>query len=138
MSRQSYQQDQIPTGVEAIPYSDWRALANGVLRHAPSLFMGRVVGADAAGGELAGVPFEPAVILGFKNAATATAFLSTFGSGGAAHHLVAAAAAENPNPPVLTQEADGTWTVALPTEMAPDTHTVILIVLGASAVGGSE
>lgn len=137
MARESYQQTQIPTGVADIPYADYRTIAQGLLKHASSVFMGTVLGAGGAGDTLEGVPFEPALIFAMNPAgATATMHFSAFGAA-ADHMSFAAAATANANPPVLSGSGND-YDVALPTQMAPDGETLTVVCFGFAEVGGSE
>lgn len=137
MARESYQQTQIPTGIESIPYLDPLTLAQGMFRHAPNIFMGSVTGAGGAGDTLEGVPFEPALVVALNPAGgTPAVHISAFGDA-ADHVTIAAATAANANPPVLSG-SDNDWDVALPTQMAPNGETLTVICIGFAQLGGSE
>jgi len=138
--RESYAQRQIPAdGAADIPYPDYRTTIQGILKHEMEGYMGSVTGAAGAGGTLAAVPFEPAVVRVMNDAGGTPAMYDSFFSEAAAVHTVMIlAVAANANPPVLADNGDGTWDIELPTQMAPDGETVVVLVQGFRAVGGSE
>lgn len=134
MSRESFQQTQIPTSIESIPYLDPLTLAQGMFKHAASFHMGTVTGAGGVGGTLEGVPFEPAIIVCLNPAGVAPAVhISTFGDA-ADHVSIILATAANATPPVITGSAND-WDVALPIGMAPDAEVLTVICIGFAALG---
>lgn len=138
MSRETYAESQIPTGVADVPYADQTKVARGYLKHSPECFIGQVTGAGGVGGELTGVPFEPAIVEVLNQAGAVPAYhKSIFASSGAVHATIAAATAANATPPVLTQVDENDWTVALPVGMLPNAEVATVIVWGVRSVGGS-
>ena len=137
--RESYAESQMPEAVESPKYLDAKQIVRGLGRHLTESFMGVVTGAGGAGGSIVNVPFEPAIVR-VVNAGGATPAVaeSFFPDGDTARHvLVTAAVALNANPPVLTQVGENDWTVALPTQLAPDGEEVVVHIIGFRPVGGS-
>lgn len=136
--RESHAELQIPTGRQDVPYGDQRTLVNGVFRHQTEMFIGKVTGAGGVGGALTGVPFEPAYIKCLNEAgANPAVYDSVFASDAAIHTETILAVAINANPPVVTRVGAGNFTIALPTEMAPNTEVVTVLVFGARDLAGS-
>jgi len=132
MPRDNYAQSQIPTSQDSVPYADHREIAQGLGRHMTDSFVGEVVGAGGAGGDLTGIPFEPAVI--YLSEATGPSLqLQLPGSAAKVDINLITGAAAGTAVPDATQEADGTWTIALPTALAPDGDTVSAWCLGFSS-----
>lgn len=132
MPRDNYAQSQIPTSQEAVPYADHREIAQGLGRHMTDSFVGEVVGAGGVGGPLAGIPFEPAVI--YLSEATGPSLqLQLPGSAAKVDINLITGAAASTAVPNATQEVDGTWTIDLPTALAPDGDTVSAWCLGFSS-----
>ena len=132
MPRDNYAQSRIPTSQDSVPYADHREIAQGLGKHMTDSFVGEVVGAGGAGGNLTGIPFEPAVIV-LSEATGPSLQLQLPGSAAKVDInmiLGSAAAAAIPD---ATQETDGTWTIALPTALAPDGDTVSAWCLGFSS-----
>lgn len=138
MARETAREVAIQDAVATPIYQDQKQIVRGLGAHLTETFVGKVTGAGGAGGSLLNVPFEPAEVICLNQAgATPTFFHSVFASDAAVHLSIAAAAAANANPPVLTQVGAGDWTVALPTAMAPDAEVVTVIVRGCRDVAGS-
>jgi len=124
--RQSYAQGQIPTqGKDAVPYATWLEIVQKLGKHGVEAFVGEIVSAAGAGGSLAGVPFEPAVIVMSENTGP-TLQLQMPGSAGKVDINMITGAAAAAAIPDLVQQPDGTWTLTLPTAQAPDGDTVSL------------
>jgi hypothetical protein len=62
MARESYSLLQIPESTEQIPHPDWRAIANGMLKHGSEMFFGTMTGTGAAL-DSPTLPFDPAMVL---------------------------------------------------------------------------
>ena len=136
MSRETWTDSQIPaTGAESIPYKDNRELVNGALRHVAECFVGRVVGAAAAGGSLLNVPFEPAII--DVSEATGPTLVRQIRATSGNVNLNMITGAANAVLPVVTQVGPNDWTIALPTGLAPDGDTATVVVTGFRAIAGS-
>ena len=136
MARQSYAESIVPAaGKDAIPYRDQRELANGSLRHAMDGYCGQVLGAGGAGGSLAGIPFEPMEII-VSEATGPTLVLQVRASSGDVNINMITGAA-NASLPVVSQAVDGSWTIALPTALAPDGDTATVLVHGYRDIAGS-
>jgi hypothetical protein len=137
MSRESYGEKQIPAaGHESPPYIDQREIINKFLRHGVESFMGEILGAGGAGGSLTGIPFEPAAIL-ISDAAVPLGQLQFPGSAGKVDINLITLAAAGAAIPAATLQADGTYTLALPTGLAPDGNTVSVLIIGWRDVNGS-
>lgn len=137
--RQSYQDTQIPTPVEKPLYLDPHQIARGLCKHMTERFMGTVLGAGGAGGSLTGCPFRPAIIRVINGAgATPRVNESFFPDGGTAQHVsTTTAAATNANPPTITEVSSTSYTIGVPTQLAPNGETVIVECIGFRATGGS-
>ena len=135
--RQSYAQDQVPTqGKDAIPYPSWLEIVQKIMKHGAEAFVGEVLGAGGAGGDLAGIPFEPAVIVLSENTGPLLQ-LQVPGSAGKVDINMISGAAAGTAIPAAVQQPDGTWTLSLPTGLVPDGDTASLVILGVRQVGGS-
>lgn len=134
MARTSYAEAQIPTAVEDIPYPSHRKVA-GMLQHAAELFVGEVLGAGGVGGSLLGVPFEPGIIDVYE--ATGPTMVRRLPGAAGAIYINLITGAVIATTITVTQAVDGTWTVALPTALAPDGDTATVVCTGVKNVGGS-
>ena len=136
--RSSYAAQQIPaSGSVDVPYVDQRTLVQGILRHSAEKYVQKITGAGGAGGSIAAVPFQPAIVEAINQAGGAPAYYkSVFASDAAIHMSVILATAANATPPVLTDNGDGTWKVALPTAMAPDGEVVTVVITGVNDIAG--
>jgi hypothetical protein len=104
--------------------------------HAAECFIGQVLGAGGAGGTLEGVPFEPAVII-VSEATGPTLTLSVRGGLLAADvEVLMTTGAVNANVPVVSQDGEGDWDVALPTALAPDGDTATVVIWGVRDTNG--
>ncbi len=131
MPRDNYAQSQIPTSQDAVPYATNREIAQGLGRHMTDSFVGEVVG-DGGTVDLTGIPFDPAVI--YLSEATGPSLqLQLPGSAGKVDINLISGAAAGTAIPDATQEADGTWTIALPVALAPSGDTVSAWCLGFSS-----
>lgn len=137
MARESYAQKQIPAqGKDRVPYPDHRQLANGMLALMTEAFVGEVLGAGAAGGDLAGIPFEPAVILLSEGTGPILQLQVPGSSAKVDVNMISGAPAGTAIPAAVLQ-GDGTYTLSLPTGLAPDGDTVSLLILGFRDTQGS-
>jgi hypothetical protein len=135
--RQQYAQSQVPTqGKDAVPYPTWLEIANKMFKHGAEAFVGEILGAAGAGGSLANIPFEPAVIVA-SDAAVPLLQAQLPGSAAKVDIDMITGAAAAAAIPAAVQQPDGTWTLTLPTGLAPDGNTVSLLILGFRDVGGS-
>lgn len=138
MTRETARETAIETPAQTPIYQDQKQIVRKLGAHLTESFVGKVTGAGGAGGSLLNVPFEPAEVICINQAGgTPTWFHSVFASDAAIHMSIAAAAAANANPPVLTKVGAGDWTIALPTQMAPDAEVVTVVVRGHRDVAGS-
>ena len=136
MARESFQSTRIPTGVEDVPYPNHRELARGAFGPASSAVMVQGVGAGGAGVDITGIPFEPAYMR--ISEATGPLLQEQFHLGGAVGAIVginaitgAAAAADVTVTGVPgTGGNPDTWTLNVPTGVAPDGDTVTILVVG--------
>ncbi len=136
MARQSYAETQIPAeGKDAVPYPDWRQIAFRMFTHAVDAFVGEILGAAAAGGDLAGIPFEPAAIV-LSEATGPLIQLQIPASGGKLDINLVTGVAAGTAIPAAVQQPDGTWTLSLPTGLVPDGDTASLLILGFRDVAG--
>lgn len=137
--REQYSDSQIPTSEQQIPLPDHSRVARVLGKHVSEKFMGTVLGAGGVGGSLLHCPFQPAIVR-VINALGATPRVSEsfFPTGKTAQHVsTILAVALNANPPVLTRAAQNDWTVALPTQLAPDGETVVVEITGFRDLDGS-
>lgn len=138
--RSSYQDTQIPAPTEQPLYLDPHKIARGLCKHMTEHFMGTVTGAGGAGGSLTGCPFKPAIIR-IVNAAGATPRTndSYFPDGGTARHVsTTTAVATNANPPTITEVSSTSYTIGVPSALAPDGEVVVVECIGFRATGGSS
>lgn len=142
MARETAREVAIEAATESTIYQDQKQIVRKLGAHLSEAYMAKVTGAGGAGGSVEDVPFEPAYIEVW-DVANLSLYKSYFASDGAVHMSVidtgagATDLAANANPPVLTQVAEGDWTVALPTQMAPDGDTVVVLIKGFRNVAGS-
>jgi len=140
MARETFRESAIPTGVQSPVYLDARQITRGLGQHLPEAFVGQVTGAGGAGGTLAGVPFDPAVVEVVNEAgAIPTWTKHVMLTGGAIGIAVAAAAADaTATAPTITRVAGPpvTFSVALTTGVAPDAELVTVICYGVRDVNG--
>lgn len=123
-------------GSESVPYPTHREIVSGLLKHLTEAFVGEVVGAGGAGGDLAGIPFEPAVIV--LSEGTGPILQAQLpGSAGAVDVNLITGAPAGTAIPAAVKQMDGTWTLSLPTALAPDGDTVSLLILGFREMAGS-
>jgi hypothetical protein len=140
MARETYAEAQIPaTGAEDVPYADHRAIARGLMGHATECFVGQVTGAGGAGGDLAGIPFEPAVVEIINEAGAAPAYTKyvMLGTPIGVQIILGALDATSEAPAVA--EVAGppkTWTLTLDTADAPDAEVATVIVYGVHDTDG--
>lgn len=131
MARKTAMDNAIPTGVQSAVYQDARQLAGGLLGYVPECFIGQVLGAGGAGGNLDGVPFEPAVIIALEATGPTGTLMIRGLAGGAADvkvNLITLAAATIF--PTISQLSATSWRVACPTALAPDGDTTTLLCFG--------
>ena len=125
-------------GSESVPYATHRELAQGTFKHQTESYAGIILGAGAAGGSLAGIPFQPTAILLTETATPKLqAMVPTSPAGTFKHVNLITGATAAVAIPAATKQPDGTWTQTLPTTLAPDGVTVTLLILGFRDVGGS-
>lgn len=137
MSRESYMESQIPTGVESPVYLDGRQISRGLGQHLSEAYVAQGTGAGGVGFAVLNVPFEPAVIVALNPAGAAPAVHHSIFSPTPAHTTTILAAAANATPPTLTKVADNDWTITVPVGMAPDGEVLTLLVYGVRDIGGS-
>jgi len=138
--RTSYQDNAIPAPTDKPVLPDNHTVARGLCKHMTEHFMAVVTGAGGAGGSVTGVPFKPAIIR-VVNAAGATPRTneSYFPDGGTARHVsTTTAVAANANPPTITEVSATSYTIGIPTQLAPDGEVVIVECVGFRATGGSS
>jgi hypothetical protein len=142
MARQTYTDADIKDGADSVPYKDHREMVNGTLKHMAEMFMQKVTGAGGAGGAVTSIPFEPAIVEVW-GVDSLSLFKSYFASDTAVHFSLidtgagATDLAANATPPVVSQDGDQDWDIDLPTEMAPDSEEVVVVVWGFRDVNGS-
>ena len=135
--RETAREIAIKTPVETPIYQDQRQIVRNLGKHLTEMYMGEVLGAGGAGGTLLLVPFEPAYVRVINADGATPAVTEAAFSTNPAHVTVIAAAALQATPVAKTQVGEGDWTVTLPTALAPDAETVVVIVHGFRDVGGS-
>ncbi len=134
--RTSYAQSQIPAeGKDSVPYATHRDIVQGLLALLPEKYVGEIVGAGGAGGSLTGIPFEPATIE-ISDAAVPLLQKQFPGSSGKVDVNQITGAAAAAAIPAATLQPDGTYTLALPTGLAPDGNTVTVEITGFRDVQG--
>lgn len=137
MARETAREIAIQGATETPVYQDQRQIVRQLGAHLSESFVGQVVGAGGAGGDLENVPFEPAVII-VSEATGPTLTLSIRGGAMPADvEVLMTTGAVNANPPVVSQVGEGDWTISLPTALAPDGDTATVLVMGLRDVGGS-
>lgn len=138
MARETAREVAIEAAVETPIYQDQKQIVRKLGAHLTECFMGQVLGAGGAGGDLENVPFEPALVE-VINEAGATPTWWKFAMLGTPIGLTVAAAAADAtgNAPTLTQVGEGDWTVELDTTVAPDGETVTVVCYGFRDVDGS-
>ena len=129
MSRTTYSEAQIPTGAQDVPYATQRDIATKFGKHTTEAFVGEVVGAGGAGGDLTGIPFDPAIVL-ISEATGPALQLQVPGSAGDVDINMITGAAAGTAIPAAVAQANGTWTISLPTGLAPNGDTVSCVCLG--------
>jgi hypothetical protein len=128
--RDTYAETQIPAaGHESPPYIDQREIVNKFGLLYTEAFVGEILGAGGAGGSLANIPFQPAVIV-LSEATGPLLQLQVPGSGGAVDINMITGAAAGAAIPAAVKQADGTYTLSLPTGLVPDGDTASLLILG--------
>lgn len=139
MSREQSIDNNIQLPKAEVPYPDQFEVAGRLCRRMEECFMGTVLGAGGVGGSLLLVPFQPAIVRCYNNlGATPAIWDSFFLDPGTAKHLVTIlAVANNATPPVLTRVAANNWTIALPTQMAPNAELVLVVAYGFRS-GGAD
>lgn len=141
MARETYRESQIQTPTQTPVYQDQEQIVRRLGSHLGEMFAGQVTGAGGAGGDLEGIPFEPAAVLVYNlDAGTPFAqFAPPQRLGTAAEQLNIGAAAGPGSAaiPAGVKQEDGTWTLSLPTAIAGDGDVVEVIVWGFRDVGGS-
>jgi len=142
MARESYIESQIDdNSPSAQPqYLDVRQIARGLGQHLGEFFMGQVTGAGGAGGDLAGIPFNPAVVLIINEAGAAPALTvySMLGTPIGVQIILGALDATS-EAPVVAEVAGPpvTWTATLNTADAPDAEVATVLCFGFRDVNGS-
>jgi hypothetical protein len=138
MARASAAEIAIPAnGAESVPYPTHRELVGSLFLHGAEVFVGKVLGAGGAGGNV-DVPFDPAIVLVSEATGSTLRMLMPGGVAEAEIDMVTGAAAtgitvttRDPGPPVVNAN------VALATALAPDGDTATVICIGARDVNGS-
>lgn len=139
MARETAREAAIQPETQTPIYQDQRQIVRQLGAHLTERFTGKVTGAGGVGGTLTGVPFRPGEIIAINQAgATPAYYHSVFASSAAVHASIILATAANANPPTITDAGDGTFTIGLPTQMAPDTEVVTVVCIGYRDVNGSE
>ena len=129
MARKSAMDNAIPTGVQSAVYQDARQLAAGLLGYVHEAFIGQVLGAGGAGGNLDDVPFEPAVIIALEpTGPTGTLMIRGMTVSDVKVNLITLAAATVF--PTISQLSATSWRVACPTALAPDGDTTTIVCFG--------
>lgn len=129
MARTTYAEAQIPTGAQDVPYATQHSIATKFGKHMTEAFVGEVTGAGGAGGDLTGIPFDPAIVLISEATGPALQLQVPGSSGDVDINMITGAAAGTAIPAAVAQ-ADGTWTISLPTGLAPDADVVSCVCLG--------
>jgi hypothetical protein len=128
MARTTYAEAQIPTGAEDVPYATQHDIATKFGKHITEAFVGEVTGAGGAGGDLTGIPFDPAIVL-ISEATGPLLQLQVPGSSGDVDiNMITGAAAGTAIPAAVA--SGSTWTISLPTGLAPDGDVVSVVCLG--------
>lgn len=127
--RETYAESQIPAAVDSPVYLDAQQIARGLMGRNVEGFIGQVVGAGGAGGDLLNVPFEPAVIIALEpTGPTGTLMIRGMSVADVKVNLITLAAATVF--PSVTKVGANDYTVSCPTALAPDGDTATLICFG--------
>jgi hypothetical protein len=118
-------------------YQDQKQIVRKLGAHLTEMFMGEVLGAGGVGGTLLNVPFEPAYVRVINADGATPAVTDAAFSTNPAHVTTILAVALQATPVAKAKVAEGDWTITLPTALAPDAETVVVIVHGFRDVGGS-
>lgn len=144
MPRETARELAIADSTETAVYQDQKQIVRTLGSHVVEAYMLQGDGAGGAGVTFTGVPFEPAKLEVMNEAgATATHSIYFYPDGGTAIGVdVAAAVADGTaNAPTITRvvAASGavTWTIVVPTAVAPDGETVTVLATGFRAVASS-
>jgi hypothetical protein len=136
MSRQTWMESEIPTGVESPVYLDARQIARGLGNHLGECFMGQVTGGGGIGGTILHVPFEPGAIVAVNQAGANPAVHVSLFTPTPAHATIILAVAANGTPPTKTKVADNDWTVTFPVGMLPNAEVMTALIYGVRDVAG--
>lgn len=140
MARATAREAAIESGAETPVYQDQRQVVRKLGAHLEECFMGQVTGAGGAGGDLAGIPFEPALVEIINEAGATPAWAKYAMLATPIGVRIAAAAVDaTADAPAVAVVAGPpqTWTLTLDTADAPDAETVTVIVYGFRDVAGS-
>lgn len=134
--RDAHKEKQVPTtGAERIPYSTAEQIARGYLKHMTESFVGQITGAGGAGGTLADIPFEPAVVV-LVNPGTLFQLSMPISGGRISINAISGAAAGTATPAATQDPTTKKWSLALPTGLAPDGDPVHVLCFGVSDIDG--
>lgn len=135
MPRESAAQAAIPAdGAASVPYASHREMVGGLFLHGAEVFIGKITGAGAAGGNV-DVPFDPAIVI--TSEATAPT-LRMFMPGGETEDEINMIDGTAATGITVTPKAGVTpANVALDTVLAPDGDIATVICIGARDVAGS-
>jgi hypothetical protein len=104
--------------------------------HVSECYIGEVLGAGGVGGTLTEVPFQPAYVRVLNADGATPAVTEAVFSTNPAHITVILAAALQATPVALTQVGENDWTITLPTALAPDGETVVVVAFGVRDTDG--
>lgn len=129
MARSSYRGSNIPSGIDSPIYLDAHQIAKGVGAALGEAFIGQVTGAGGAGGSFV-CPFEPGVMVVSEETGPTLELHVHASTGDVEVSMITGAASANAV--TVTAVGDGTFTVALPTALAPDADVATVVCLGVS------
>lgn len=138
MARKSYAEQQIPaTDTESVPYATRREMANGFLGHIAEKFVGEVTGAGGVGGELTGIPFEPAIVDLYDVSVPLMQRQIPGSSAAIDVNLIDGTAAANALVVAVDDASVPSWKVTLDVNLAPNAAVVSVVCTGVRQVRGS-
>jgi hypothetical protein len=141
MAREQFADSTIPeNGAAQVPYKDNRELINGTLKHTAEVFIGQVTGAGGAGGTLAGVPFDPAMIetINEAGAAPSNSKYAMLATGAIGVQIILGALDATSEAPVVTRVPGPpvSFDILIDVADAPDAEVTTVICTGARDIGG--
>lgn len=141
MGRESHAELSIPTSVESAVYLDAQQITRDLGRHGTETFIGQVTGAAGAGGTLAGVPFDPAIVetINEAGAAPSNSKYVMLTSGAIGIQTILGVLDATSEAPTVTRQAGPpvTFDVLIDVADAPDAEVVTVICYGVREGNGS-